>query len=367
MKNSIIVLSAVVLGSAFTFFSCSENEKERGGKVLRVNIEQKDDIFEDAIEFVDFLPLKEPVLTFSVINKMIIHDGKIFIFDRIGQNVLLSFDMQGNFITNYSSKGKSKSEYIRLFDFDVDDNYVYLYDRIKKQMLFYTHEGHFVKNVPTNFYADAFKVLKGGNYLFSLGEDNDEKLCITDSMFKIKKVYLKYEADDKNDRLVDNIFQEVNDTIYYNYPLSDIVYMFDTTGKLLDSYQIDFGGKGIPDDKKHNYSQLVKTKERARYVFFRDCPLIVGSKMFSAIYDKGEKAVLYYDISDGTGGVKRLVGKDILTKDVCFPLLCDDIYIIGWLDSSIYEHLKDKKELPGEVEEHLRNGGTMLAFYQIRQ
>ena len=353
---------------SFSLFSCIDNTtKEQGGEVLSVNVEQKGNVCEDIVEFVDFLPLKEPVMTFSVINKMIIHNGKIFIFDRIGQNVLLSFDMKGNFITSYSTKGKSKSEYVRLFDFDVDDKYVYLYDRIKKQMLFYTHDGHFVKNESTNFYADAFKVLQNGNYLFSLGEENDEKLCLTDSMFKIKEVFLKYDSRDNSDRMVDNLFQKVNDTIYYNYPLSDIVYLFDITGKKLGSYQIDFGGKNIPDDKKLSYGNLIRTKDREHYISFRDCPLFVGSKLVASVYDRGNKAILYYDLNSGTGGVKRLAEKGMLSKDVCFPLFCDDIYVIGWLDAYLYERLSDKDKIQSEIVEHLNKGGNVLAFYRLRQ
>lgn len=280
----------------------------------------------------------------------------------------MSFDMDGNHIANYSRRGKSKSEYIRLFDFDVDDNYVYLYDRMKKKMLLYNHNGDFEKDIPTSFYGDGFAVLKNGSFLFSLGRDNGiAKLCLTDSNLEIQKVLLKYKEEDKGDLLVSNLFQKCNDTIFYNVPLSDVVYRFSLDGEYIGAYELDFNGTNIPDEKKYSYEVLASSKEEYKYTYIDDCPLFVNNKMIVPVSKKGERSILYYDLIKKTGGVKSWENKSLCINDIIAPLYVDDIYIIGRMNLTLFDYIKVRDEIPDDIINYLQNGNTILIFYQMKK
>lgn len=70
---------------------------------------------------------------FVAISKLLVHNDTLYVFDRFGRDLLVSFDRNGNYITTFSQKGGGPKEYVQLWDFDVDSNYVYLYDRATKK------------------------------------------------------------------------------------------------------------------------------------------------------------------------------------------------------------------------------------------
>lgn len=356
---------------SFLFVACS-NKKENlcmeKMETLSLVTDEKDHVSNEFVEFVDFLKLNEPELTFNTITKLLIHKDTIYIFDKFGVNTVMSFDMKGNYITNYGRRGKSQSEYIRLFDFDVDDNYVYLYDRMKSKMLLYSHDGKFVKDISSQFHGDGFTVLGNGNFLFSLGRDNGiEKLCLTDSSLKIQKVLLEYEKEEKADLLVSNLFQRCNDTIYYNRPLSDDVYKFSNKGESLGVYKMDFDGNNIPDEKKYSYEALIKNKDESKYTYLDECPLFVNNKMIAPITNNGDRSILYYDFEKKDGGVKSWKNKSLSINDIIAPLYVDDIYIVGRMDMALFEYIKVKDGVPDEIKSHMQEGNAMLVFYQMRK
>ena len=55
------------------------------------------------------------------IDKVLIHDGKIYIGDFYASQSLFIFDMQGKAIRKISRKGRGPGEYIQLRDFFIDD------------------------------------------------------------------------------------------------------------------------------------------------------------------------------------------------------------------------------------------------------
>lgn len=335
---------------------------------LDLNIDSKDGLSDDFILTTDYLNLDEPQNTFSIIDKMIMRDGVIYIFDRMGKNTLISFNMQGEYKTTFGCRGNSASEYLRLWDFDVDKNYVYLYDYQKKKILYYSLGGKFIKSKDVDFYANGFNILDNGDFLFSLSREiGEEKLCLMDSDFKKKEILLKYESKDKANRMANNFFQKVNDTIIYNCPVSDDIYLFSCKdGKPLGAYTICFDGKNIPNEKKYDYEKLSSSGERNKYLFIRDCPFLIKDKLIMPIFNKGKKSMLYFNFSTKNGGLKNL-GEKTSCKDVIFPLFADDIYCLGWIDQEIYSYIQDKDKIPQDVVNHIKNGNRSIVFYQLKQ
>ena len=190
----------------------------------------------------------------------------IYVFDRLGQNKLVSFDKAGHFIQQFSRKGNGPEEYALLWDFDVDAQYVYLYDRASMRMLYYTHTGKFIKSQSTLFRAKSFVALANGNFLFSLEKGKDGKeVCLADSSLAIQKTYLSYQKEETDDRITDNLFQKVNDTIYYNKVVNDSVYVFSNQDELLKCMLFDFNGKNVPEEAQQSYAQLMATGGKEEY------------------------------------------------------------------------------------------------------
>jgi len=363
MKKIFVILLSL------SFVACTDNKIQQEAETLNFNIERNDSVSSDFVEFTDFLKLNEADhVSVNAISKLLIHNDTIYVFDKFGQNTVVAFDMQGNYIRKYSRRGKSKSEYIRLFDFDVDDSYVYLYDRMQKKMLLYGHDGKFAKAIKTDFNGDGFVTLKGNRFLFSLGRDNGgEELCLTDSVFKIQDVLLKYDKDNKADLLTGNLFQKCNDTIYYNRPLNDIVYKFTLDGENAGTYRLDFDGRNIPRERQHSYVKLTESGDESKYVYTEECPLFVNNKMIGQVYNRGKRCVIYYDLMKKDGGINDCEKNSRDVQDIMVPLHVSDIYIIGYINLTMLKFMKTTGGIPENMVEYMQDGNTVLVFYKMKK
>lgn len=126
-------------------------------------------------------------------------DSLIYIFDIEEQ--LKCFDMNGKFVRNGYSKGNGPREVIRLYDFDVDRDYLYLLDGTRSTILRFTHNGEFVDKQNLPLRALRFKHLSTGGYIFELapfGLNNSKEyfqVAITDSKFNIVNKYFTQDID----------------------------------------------------------------------------------------------------------------------------------------------------------------------------
>ena len=158
----------------------------------------------------------------------------------------MSFDKEGNFITQYGERGRSSSEYVRVNSFDVDKHYVYLYDDASEKMISFTHGGEFVQKVETPFWGEDFKVLDDGSFLFSLkpGKSN-VKLCMTDSLFNIKKYFLTLTRKTKTIIPVTPFFKRL--VIVFIIQMTCLIQPCVTPkGELVHSYLFNFGKYAPP-------------------------------------------------------------------------------------------------------------------------
>ena len=364
MKRSIFLLVVIL------FISCGNNSQQQSNSDIEIDkIQLNDDCFDEIktelIDSIRILKLNENEKSYFVsISKLIVHNDTLYVFDRFGKDLLVSFDRNGNYITTFSQKGGGPKEYVRLWDFDVDSKYVYLYDRATQKMLYYDHTGNFVKSHSTSFRGDAFVVLQNNEYLFSLAKENkNHKLCMTDSTLTITKTLLSYQEEDIDDRMTDNLFQRVNNTIYYNKVVNDSVYAFSNQGNMQKCYYFNFNNKNVPDDEKHSYDKLVSSKGKEKYVYFNDCPMILNNFIIGSVFQNGNKGTFLYDTEKDKGGIKEWRAHKIELSDIILPITTTQNCVIGWMDYSVYEALSDKSMFSSELTQHLNDGGHVLAFY----
>lgn len=366
MKQSIFLLVFIL------FISCNNNSKQQSTSdfdidKIQLNENCFDEVKTELIDSIRILKLNENEESFFVsISKLLIHNDTLYVFDRFGRDLLVSFDRNGNYITTFSQKGGGPKEYVRLWDFDVDSNYVYLYDRATKKMLYYDHSGNFIKSHSSSFRGDAFVVLQNNEFLFSLAKENrNPKVCITDSTLTITKTLLSYQQEECDDRITDNLFQRVKNSIYYNKVVNDSVYVFSDRGNIQKCYYFNFNNRNVPDDEKYSYDKLSSSKGKEKYAYLNDCPLILNNFMIGSVFQNGNKGTFLYDIRRGKGGIKEWRADKIELSDIILPITVAQNCVVGWIDYSVYEALSDKSMFSSELIQHLNDGGHILVFYHL--
>lgn len=353
------------------FISCDNNSKQpsnsdAGIDYIELNDNCFDEIKTELIDSIRILKLNENDKSFfTAISKLMIHNDTLYVFGRFGKDQLVSFDKNGNYITTFSQKGRGPEEYIQLWDFDVDSNQVYLYDRAAKKMLYYDHSGNFIKSLSSSFRGDAFVALQNKEFLFSLAKDNNKnpKVCITDSTLAITQTLLSYQKEEFDDRVTDNLFQRVKNAVYYNKVVNDSVYMFSSQGDMQKCYYFNFNNRNVPNDEKFSYEKLRSSK--GKYVYFNDCPMILNNFIIGSVFQNGNKGTFLYDTKKGKGGIKEWRAHKIELSDIILPITTTRNCVVGWMDYSAYEALSDKSMFSPELVQHLNDGGHVLVFYYL--
>ena len=366
MKQSIFLLIFIL------FISCDNKSQLQSNSdfdidKIQLNDNCFDEIKTELIDSIRILKLNENEESFFVaISKLLVHNDTLYVFDRFGRDLLVSFDRNGNYITTFSQKGGGPKEYVQLWDFDVDSNYVYLYDRATKKMLYYDHSGNFIKSHSSSFRGDAFVVLQNNEFLFSLAKENKSpKVCITDSTLTITKTMLSYQKEELDDRITDNLFQRVKNIIYYNKVVNDSVYAFSNRGNMQKCYYFNFNNRNVPNNEKYSYDKLCSSKGKEKYIYLNDCPLILNNFIIGSVFQNGNKGTFLYDIRKGKGGIKEWRADKIELSDIILPITVAQNCVVGWIDYSVYEALSDKSMFSSELIQNLNDGGHILVFYYL--
>lgn len=372
MKINKIRIAIVFFTIAITISACT-NKKNTGIDstipVETYTVNNSSNIqSSDIIDSISFLMLKEGKDSyFSTISKVKMINNRILIFDKMGKNALIEFDSNGEFVTSYSKRGKGVNEYIRLWDFDVDSNYVYLYDRSSRKMLYYDNCGKFVKIIRTEFRGDGFISIEGKQFLFSMAkEEGDKELCVVDSTLKISECLLSYEQHEMDDKITDNLFYEANNKITYNKPVSNHVFVLSKNGKINNCYYLDFNGQNVPDKLMHSYERLIEKDGKKKFIYMYDCPMIANNIIIANVFHQGNKATLLYDMKEKRSSI--VDWKDgVKISDIILPVYACPKYIIGWMDYEVYNAIADKDIISDEMVRHMENGGRILIFYHLKK
>lgn len=233
----------------------------------------------DFIKRIEFIPLENvESAQFAEINKIQYDNKKFYILDLSARDHhLYIFNTDGSFLQKMGKIGKGPGEYLRLCDFDIDENgSVYLYDRQFKKIHIYDSANNFIIDKSIPFRADAFELLENNNYIFSLyNEQTPEnqkisKIIVTDENFHAVNEISKFDKNFQDNRGRSGLFMRTSSGHVYNKPADDTVYIFNNNGELEKQYYFDFGPYSLPyeyrndafykiDDKQNDYKLLSTT------------------------------------------------------------------------------------------------------------
>lgn len=368
MKKLMLTIMGLII-----LTGCQEDsQKKKDVLVKKILIDNRGEAQTMSIvDSISYLQIREQKdFLFADIDKIIVHKHGIFILDKLGSNSLLCFSKSGDFVAKFGSRGQGVGEYIRLWDFDVTEQFVYMYDRHQMKMLEYDTKGTFVRELKTPFRASSFKVLPNGFFLFSLVKEEEETplLVKTDKNFQNIETILNYAKNYVDNKGSSNVFQNYKDGFLFNKSVNDSVYVLNKKGELVSTYFFDFEDNAVPQELKNNYENLVKVRGKQDYTYLMETPMFINERYFvGEIFYKKNKATLIYDLKINKSGVSQWLPKKIQLKDVVLPITSFENTIVGWMDNEIYENLLEKPIFSKDFEKHLEEGGKILIFYHIRK
>jgi hypothetical protein len=322
----------------------------------------------DSVSFVTLIEDKD---FFSRIDKLIIHGEYIYILDVWSVNSLLVFDKKGTFVRKIGSKGNGPGEYLRLYDFDIDFPFIYLYDDMKKYMLKYDLQGNFIKGSNMPFHIHGFKILKNQKYLLAVAKEqgnNKYQVVRTDSTFKIETSFLPFDNDNfTDDKGSSNIFQKFGEIISYTRYISDTVYLFSIEGNIVNGVLFDFGDKKVPHSMRTSAFNFIG----GDYIYYWDTPIKIN-QFWMAFTEEGtgwQKSTFLYntDSNEYYFYKWKLKPGQLDLTDIYCPVFANSQYIVGYMDYTVYESLKNKPVLDSFAISILEEGGYVLCFYHIKQ
>lgn len=191
------------------FLSCGKKRIASSVEAIeRANIEVKTHIMHMNDMEVDSFPLSKLICDIRYIQLETTTDAcltmptnvkmnKNFIYVSDNDEHLLCFDRNGKFIRKPFRNGRGKGEIIRMYDFDIDDKYLYVLDGALSSIVKFDHEGNYKETKKLPFRAIRFLHSKNG-FIFQLapysleGKDNDVLVATTDENFNVQGKYFNY-------------------------------------------------------------------------------------------------------------------------------------------------------------------------------
>lgn len=283
-------------------------------------------LLSDLIKDIKYIELQETEDAFMYpIKNVKIIDSLIYIQDTEDQ--LKCFNFDGKFIRNAYKKGNGPDEVIRLYDFDVDDKYLYILDGTSSVILKYTHTGVFINRQQLGFRAIRFKRMMDGNYLFELApytlnkEDESYTIAITDSAFFIKDKFLNRTDNALITRTP--YFENQTDSKYFSPIYGRSIYQIEGDS-LFMKYYLNFGTPYQELNKKNDDSS--KMQNNGSFYTY-DNPMHNKSYLIqNFVLSKENMGLLVLELSTGKHLFVRNIENDM-----------DDVYNFDFIQTKFYD------------------------------
>lgn len=350
--------------------------------LLELNIEDDNAVnLSNLIKDVSYLELENNRESFMYPLKNVkMVDSLIYVQDI--ENQLKCFDLRGNFVRNTYRIGNGPGEIVKLYDFDVDRQFLYLLDGARSALSRYTHEGSFVDSRSLPFRAIRFKRVYNGMYMFELAPytlENDEEsylIAVTDTSFSIKN---KYFTGRELKVTRTPYFENSISSVYFAPLFRRGIYKLEHDSLFL-KYYLDFKTPYY-EPSKDVAGDLEAKNNKIFYTY--DNPFHTGRFLIQSFAtSKDMRGLLLLDLKTGESSFIRKIVNDM-----------DNVYDFDFIHTKYYDEDKDlfiansnfyyrewhSEEVIGRVEKHLvdsvaniliKNGteeqNPILMFYRLQ-
>ena len=188
----------------------------------------------------------------GLIDKVLIHDGKIYIGDFYASQSLFIFDMQGKAIRKISRKGRGPGEYIQLRDFFIDDQSgtLNLLTRNSSEILSFDLDGtSLISQTELPKELVAICPMRDGvvGYAGGYAQDGSYELWILDENYKVVRgdilIEKGWESMYYNDAYAFSSYDGVG---YFLAPRENLIYSCSEKGAT-PLFRLNFGKYGWPE------------------------------------------------------------------------------------------------------------------------
>ena len=350
--------------SLFLICSCNVEDNEIPSEVIpfcgydRVELCQ---FYEQNGADIRYVILKAPdkKYMFSSIDKILVKDSHMYIFDWLGRKILV-FDENGIPVKVLSKRGRGSGEYLQITDFDVDEHgNIWILDGQKDVFMKYDSNLSHVESMKLPWEVHAVKCLNEG-FMFGLtawdqSSHKGNKILVTDQDMNVKSSFLKYPEDfDENYAFPSSIFNVSNDGYLYHQPVDDCVYHINDEGCLDYVYKFDFGSRSVPSEIS---SDIERHREK-----FSNYTALINSVYVGNDYIAGtvvEDCIKDFVIDRKNDKLYVSTGKD--TPRIVGIVSGKLIWRITSADSDMSE------SLPSEVKSSVQQGEEILAILDLEK
>lgn len=221
----------------------------------------------DFVDSIQYIPLETNDSTLiGSISRIIATPNKIFVGDRVAEGVFV-FDKKGKFINRICRQGRGPEEYVRLYDFDINeqDSSIYFYCGNKIQV--YDYKGYYKYSIPINkSLAPTTIAVSTNSIYFSMNYNvyNDEQ------PFNSVFINLKGKIIEKTSPYSTEIAGQINysprlyfrfyhDSLIYFNNFENIVYTY-KEGISNPIFKMEFNNYEVPHINEKNIGKLLHTR-----------------------------------------------------------------------------------------------------------
>ena len=313
---------------------------------------------------------------FSNIDRIEIFDSLIFFSDIRGAKKVFCYDFSGNFQGIFGSIGKGEGEYTRLTDFDINTKgNILIYCSPLKKLIEYDSNGKVVSEKLLDFNARAIKCLPGGNILFAMTNSNKKystMYTVLNSKCRVEDSFFEFHKNDKADRVRNPYFFETNSGFFSYIPTRNEFFQFSKEGDIQKTIHYNFGGCNPPVNYLHNAFKPDGDFNKGKsYASINKTPSRIGNYLIGEVmldnsgYSNRESLRYIYLANTISKQVKlSVISEENFSISGAFPYLTtyNDSILISLFEIGQYSLLKDKKNIPTSVSNHVKNDGFTLVL-----
>lgn len=309
---------------------------------------------------ISYILLKEDEqkISFGRVDKVKVMNDRIYISDKRLQ-VLVVYDLDGNYLGAVGKRGQGPCEYISVTDFDIDSsgNICMLDGRLDK-IMFYNSDFDFIREEKLPFEVDILQFLDDKHLMCGLsswnqGKNAGDKIVITDLNLNVADAYLKYdEYIDPAFWISDYQFTKSGSCIAYNQTISNHIYIFSHSGALERAIYFDFGKENVPDKAKLDIES--KLSDYDHYSLLKKITAVTDNYVIGTLWEHRKTKVFVADLKNEICYLSNAI------NDADRNSLC------GYCSDGIVSNITEESEAyPDSVNAHLRDEGSVLLIRSV--
>jgi len=308
----------------------------------------------------------------SEVAKVEVNKDKFFFYNRLAHRINV-YSHSGQFLFEINHRGNGNKEYMEIANYTVDDQYIYIIDNVKNQVVIYSAlNGEFKEKRSIPFIAWDMEYLAENEFLFTFLPNNPEggvamkqphgSVWKTDSTFAtIQQEYFPY-TDKYYEMVGKNYYFTKNDknVVFHSYQ-KNAIFLFKEHNDYPQCINVVLP-KPTPTGKYISFDDVIKQD----YTYLSATPFVIekyiafemGKGAYSETYlmDRKEKSVVTTPEENSHNA--------LLSPSA----IIDNKFVAYLSDFDLYEELVlyGFQKADNETETILKEGGACLIVYSMK-